>query len=579
MAYRSVPVAGRIVYDDTTNVKGTSCTNTVNLLQQSREVNMQKAMAAVDKGESIRTAAIKFDVPRSTLHDRVTGKVKMGARRGPPSYLTIEEEDELTNFLIRCAEIGYAHSLPQVLSLVQNIVNAKGIQKMVTRGWWQKFCERHRELCHRTAVPLSVARAMATDLNVLDRYFDMLTETFVDNGLINKPTQIYNCDETGMPLGAASLKVVARVNSKPSSIISNDKTQVTVLSCVSAAGVSLPPFVIFKRKTMNQELAIGEIPGTLYGVSENGWITQKLFKEWFHRHFLTFIPSARPVVLLMDGHSTHYCPDTIRMAAACKVVLCTLPPHTTHLTQPLDKGCFAPLKTAWREACQKFNCQHPGRVVGIYEFSRLFSDSWFQSMTMKNILNGFKVTGAYPVNRYAIRLPNESSQPTFRPEDLAKESGLAYIPLYSPYKCTTSNSNTSHSASCDSTIERSHSEDNLSIGHLNSSSSGNCLLPTRKASICSVQLNTPVAPSKLPTKRIKSCGQVLTSAEFIEKMQEDEKAKQEKAREKEEKKLQRSQKAKEKEEKKLQQSQKAKEKKLLESQKMTTRRQKNKGKL
>ena len=129
----------------------------------------------------------------------------------------------------------------------------------------------------------------ATDLNVLDRYFDMLTETFVDNGLINKPTQIYNSDETGMPLGAASLKVVARVNSKPSSIISNDKTQVTVLSCVSAAGVSLPPFVIFKRKTMNQEFAIGEVPGTLYGVSENGWITQKLFKEWFHRHFLTFI--------------------------------------------------------------------------------------------------------------------------------------------------------------------------------------------------------------------------------------------------------------------------------------------------
>ena len=91
---------------------------------------------------------------------------------------------------------------------------------------------------------------------------------------------------------------------------------------------------------MNQELAIGEVPGTLYGVSENGWITQKLFKEWFHQHFLTFIPSARPVVLLMDGHSTHYCPDTIQMAAACKVVLCTLPPHTTHLTQPLDKGCL-----------------------------------------------------------------------------------------------------------------------------------------------------------------------------------------------------------------------------------------------
>lgn len=52
---------------------------------------------------------------------------------------------------------------------------------------------------------------MATDQNVLDRYFEMLTETFSDNGLQNKPTQIYNCDETGMLLGMSSLKVVAKV--------------------------------------------------------------------------------------------------------------------------------------------------------------------------------------------------------------------------------------------------------------------------------------------------------------------------------------------------------------------------------
>ena len=71
--------------------------------------------------------------------------------------------------------------------------------------------------------------------------------------------------------------------------------------CVNAGEVALPPFVIFKRKTMNQELANGEGPGTPYGVSENGWITQQLFKERFHHHFLAFIPSNRPVVLLMDG--------------------------------------------------------------------------------------------------------------------------------------------------------------------------------------------------------------------------------------------------------------------------------------
>ena len=50
-----------------------------------------------------------------------------------------------------------------------------------------------------------------------------------------------------------------------------------MLACVSATGVAMPPFVIFQRKTMNQELTIGEIPGTLYGCSEKGWINQKLF--------------------------------------------------------------------------------------------------------------------------------------------------------------------------------------------------------------------------------------------------------------------------------------------------------------
>jgi len=160
----------------------------------------------------------------------------------------------------------------------------------------------------------------------------------------------------------------------------------------------------------------------------------------------------------------------------------------------------------------KFNCQNPGKVVGIYEFSCLFSDAWFQSMTMKNIVHGFKIT-VYPVARYAIKLSSERRQMTFRPESLAKESGLAYIPLYSPYKSITPNSSICHSsASCDDsrsvTIERSLSEDNLSIGYVNSTSN-HCLLPTRKTSICNVQLNTPVALCKLPTKCIKSCGQVF----------------------------------------------------------------------
>jgi len=46
----------------------------------------------------------------------------------------------------------------------------QGHKRVVTRGWWQKFCKCHNDFALRTAVPLSIVRAMATDKDVLDRY-------------------------------------------------------------------------------------------------------------------------------------------------------------------------------------------------------------------------------------------------------------------------------------------------------------------------------------------------------------------------------------------------------------------------
>ena len=430
-----LPFSQRIVYDYVLSKRTNEATiASCSACNNNSIDNMHLALAAVDQGQTICSAALQFGVAHSTFHDRITGKVQEGVKRGPPAYLTLEEEEELASFLLRCADIGYAHSLPQVLALVQNVVESKGINKIVTRGWWQKLCQRHKNVTHRMAVPLSIARAMGSDQNVMNRYFDMLTDTLKSNGLLHKPELIYNCDETGMPLGALNRKVVARVGSKnPSCITTNSKTQFTVLACVSTAGLTLPPFVIFQRKTMNYELTIGEVPGTLYGLSDKGWITQKLFLHWFHNHFLAYIPAKkRPVLLLMDGHSSHYCPAMIRMAAKEKVILFILPLHTTHLSQPLDRSCFGPLKTFWRQVCQTYCYKNPGSVVGMYEFSRLFAEAWYNSMTIKNITSGFKVTGVFPVDRYAIKLPEDTIRPAFNPEALAMKSGLAYIPLYSP---------------------------------------------------------------------------------------------------------------------------------------------------
>ena len=327
--------------------------------------------------------------------------------------------------------MGYARSRKEVLALVQAVLKNKGKEVVLSGGWWESFKKRHPKITLRSAEPLAYARAVASNPVVLDRYYDILESTLAENELGDKPCQIFNCDETGMPLSPKPPKVVTTKGDKhPYSINAGDKAQITVLMCCSAGGYPIPPYVIFDRKFVKPSMAEGEVPGTAYGTSSNGWVDSKLFELWFKHHFLMYAPPARPLLLLLDGHSSHYQPGIIRKAADEEVIIFCLPPHTTHRTQPLDNGCFGPLKRAWREECQKYCSDNPGRVVTRIQFSLLFNRAWKEAITMDNLVSGFRFCGVYPFNRDAQR-PKSPSE-NFNPSSLAEKTGLKYIPLYSP---------------------------------------------------------------------------------------------------------------------------------------------------
>jgi hypothetical protein len=399
-------------------------------------------------------------------------------------------------------------------------------------------------------MPLSYARALATDGEVIDHYYDLLEDTLRANNMFNDPQRIYNCDETGLPLNPKPLKVVDAVGAKnPSHITGDTKSQVTVLACTNAAGFTIPPFVIFDRQSLNPQMIKGEVPGSIYGLSSNGWITQELFCDWFSKHFLAYAPSIRPLLLLMDGHSSHYCPEVIRIAAAAQVILFTLPPHTTHLTQPLDKSAFSSLKVCWKHVCHDFIAQNPGRVVSRYDFCSLLSTAWSTAMTIKNVVAGFRVTGVCPFNRTAIKIPGKYT--AFNPESLPQSTGLAYIPLYSPAHSRTHprfvhcDNLQQHSSRPDlQLVERdnvSDFEDSISV-HVDSGSEGSDDSPSNRCAILPLQdsrtlskfLRTPMAPGEVPTKHQKSSGKVLTSVENMRIMEAREREKQQKAKLKEE---------------------------------------------
>ena len=297
--------------------------------KQWSEDNLKLACrAVVSHGWTIRKAAEEFGVPRSTLFDRVNGQVQFGAHSGPAHYLSDQEEKEMVRFLIGCARVGFARTRKHLVRAALAIKRGKEVH--FTMGWWNSFCIRHPQLTVRSASRLAYNRAVAQDPEVINRYFDLLEETLTQNGLLNEATRIFNCDESEFPLAHKPGKVISQRGLKDLGVAtSSDKAQLTVLACACASGYTLPPLVIFDRKRLKRKHTVGEVSGTLYGLSKNGWIDSEIFEEWFEQLFLTHVPSVRPLLLLLDGHSSHYQPSLIRKAAKNGVLLATT--YHTHV--------------------------------------------------------------------------------------------------------------------------------------------------------------------------------------------------------------------------------------------------------
>ena len=435
--------------------KATVASSRATVYKSWTEEKMQLAYnAVVHNGLSVRQAAEEYGVPRSTLGDRVSGRKMLGCKSGPPRILTDEQEECLVKFLIRCSIIGYSKSRGDVIHLIQEMCESKGIKHKVTDGWWSSFSKRHPNLTLRAASCLSKSRAVASDASAIHQYFEVLDETLETYGIKDYPNLIYNMDETGMPFKPKPPKgIFTRGERNPVMVTSGNKGQLTIVACTNATGYCIPPMVIIDRKNLSQTFCEGEVPGTIYGLSTSGWMNMELFHLWFSQHFLKYVPSCRPILLLIDGYKSHYNPETIQLAAKEQIILYTLPPNTTHLCQPLDRGCFAPLKTAWREACHQFMSENPGKVVSRYSFSRIFSIAWMKSMTGKNISASFKVTGIYPFNPHAL-LPDDDEESSHE---------FSYLPLLCPRRTSSISRNTSSFFNNDSEVSDEDGEVHVSV--------------------------------------------------------------------------------------------------------------------
>ena len=243
------------------------------------EQQMAKALEAVELGGRINKAARDHGVPASTLKDRISGRVIPGTKPGPKPYLSKKEEEELGQFLKESAKIGYGKTRKDVMLIAESVAKDKAVlrKESISHGWWNRFLNRQEDLSLRRSDSTAHVRMDAINQETLDQYFSLLKEVLHEHNLEANPAQIYNMDESGIPLDFKTPNIVTETGSRKVRYRqSGKKGQITIVACVNATGQAIPPMIIFDAKNLNHAWTRNEVPGTRYGLSDNGWINTEL---------------------------------------------------------------------------------------------------------------------------------------------------------------------------------------------------------------------------------------------------------------------------------------------------------------
>jgi hypothetical protein len=387
------------------------------------------ALSSIERSQiqSAKRAAEIYNVPRTTLRRRRAGISSRRDCRPNLKKLTDLEESVIIQHIFDLDSRGFGPRRGGVEDMANRILAARDGGK-VGKNWTGNFIKRSPELKMRFDRKLDYQRAKNEDPEIINAWFALVRNTIAKYGIPDD--DIYNFDETGFMMGmAATAKVVtaSERRTRPKSVQPGNREWVTAIEAINAKGWSIPPFIIFSGQYHLGAWFSDEIPGDWrINLSDNGWTTNELGFEWL-QHFEAHTKDRKVSgyrLLVIDGHESY---NSLKFQDFCKanniITLC-MPPHSSHLLQPLDVGCFAPMKKAYGTQIGELIRNGINHITKL-EFLPAFKAARDASITSNNIQGGFRGAGLVPFDPEAVisKLDLKLRTPTPAPsEDLPWES-------------------------------------------------------------------------------------------------------------------------------------------------------------
>ncbi|KAH7471795.1 hypothetical protein FOMA001_g13366 [Fusarium oxysporum f. sp. matthiolae] len=348
------------------------------------EARILLALSALqnDPKLSLRRAAGIYQVRYLTLHRRQKGILSTRDSIPKSRKLSDLEEQIIVQFILDLDSRGFPPRLRCVEEMTNRLLADREMPP-VGKRWASNFVKRHKDL-KTHFFP-----------NVIAKY-----------GI--RPDEIYNFDETGFTMGVIASGMVitgAERRGRPKSVQPGNREWITVIQAINAEGQAIPPFIIgagqyhlanwYRESSLPGDWAIATSP--------NGWTDNEIGLEWL-KHFdlcTTKQSKNRYRLLILDGHESHHSVDFERYCKANKIITLCMPPHSSHLLQPLDVGCFGLLKKAYgREIEHLIRCSvtHISKT----EFFPAFYTAYQATMTEKNIKAAFRGAGLAPLDPESV---------------------------------------------------------------------------------------------------------------------------------------------------------------------------------
>jgi hypothetical protein len=217
----------------------------------------------------------------------------------------------------------------------------------VGKHWATRFVQRHPDLHTIKLKFLDQSRKMMHKKELLQEWFELF-QMLRDEGA--EDCDIWNMDETGFRIGVISQSslVVTRKAVKAAYMANpEDRTLVTSVECVSVDGRVIPPLAILPNKVFLPWFHPNQVPDeyqTAY--LEAGYNNLELALLWLDHFYEHTRNGNKKRILLLDGHRSYINAEFLNKAEALRILILALPPHSTHLMQPLDVRVFQSLKGA-----------------------------------------------------------------------------------------------------------------------------------------------------------------------------------------------------------------------------------------